>query len=111
MPLLDNHFEKLSDLKELYALYEELITLDLPDGHDLLDQHQALEAQHFRCLHSLKKLLGTSTSRSARLPATGTCKLPKLEVPLMATSCVGTSSGNSLRYLFIVKAAFPMRRS
>lgn len=85
IPLLENHQEKLSDLKkELYTLYEELIALDLPDDHELLGRHEALEAQHFSCSYSLKKLLKVHPSRSTGTPTATTdktCKLPKLDVP------------------------------
>ena len=85
VPLLEQHQERLADLKkELYSLYEELIVLDLPDGHESLVQHEALEARLFDCSHSLKKLLGAHASRPSGTPTTATekaSKLPKLDVP------------------------------
>ena len=44
-------------MKELSALHEELIVLDLPDEHELAAKHSALETMQFRCAHRVKKLL------------------------------------------------------
>lgn len=87
VPLLEQHQEKLADLKkELHVLYEELIALDLPDGHDLLVQHDALETRLFNCSHRLKKLLSAHASRHSKTSTTAAgvekaSKLPKLDVP------------------------------
>ena len=84
--LLEQHLEQLSDVKrELSALYEELIALDLADHHPLVTQHVKLEKLQFDCSHRVKKLLSFHVSRSSgsAVPASGgnVSKLPKLDVP------------------------------
>ena len=69
--------------KELSAIYEELVAVDLPDDHALVIQHADLEKLHFNCSHIIKKLLGSHASRSTKATATSTdktSKLPKLDV-------------------------------
>ena len=56
LPLLEQHKEQLADVKrELSVIYEELITIDLPDDHDLVMQHAHLEKVHFDGSHTAKK--------------------------------------------------------
>lgn len=85
VPLLEQHQERLADvMKDLSALYEELIVLDLPDEHELARMHADLEAVQFRCAHNVKKLLSAHASRHSKQSATGgenSSKLPKLDVP------------------------------
>ena len=92
MPLLERYQEQISDIKrELSAVYEELVTLDLPDEHHLVVQHGELEKLQFKCSHHTKKLLSCHTSSK---PSSSTqdkaSKLPKLDVP--------TFSGNVLHW-------------
>jgi hypothetical protein len=44
-PLLEQHREKVGDMKkELSILYEEIIALNLSDDHDLVASHASLKA-------------------------------------------------------------------
>ena len=84
--LLEQHLEQLGDVKrELSAIYEELIALDLADDHPLVTQHVKLEKLQFDCSYSVKKLLSLHVSHPSRsaVPASGgnVSKLPKLDVP------------------------------
>ena len=85
--LLEQYQEQMSDVKrELSAIYEEIVAVDLPDDHALVAQHAGLEKLHFRCSHMIKKLLNTHAARSPKAIATcpagdKTSKLPKLDVP------------------------------
>ena len=83
--LLEQYQEQMSDAKnELSTIYEQLITVDLPDDHALVTQHAALEKLHFDCSHFIRKLLSSHASRSTGATDTAsdkTSKLPKLDVP------------------------------
>lgn len=83
--LLEQYQEKMSDVKkDLSVIYEEIVTLDLDDDHDLVLEHTKLEKSHFDCSLSIKKLLSshtTSSSSSPMAPVGKTSKLPKLDVP------------------------------
>ena len=90
LPLLEQHKEQLADVKrELSVIYEELITIDLPDDHDLVMQHAHLEKVHFDGSHTAKKWIAfhstPSTTSNTHVISTSTVdkhsKLPKLEVP------------------------------
>ena len=85
IPLLEQHLEQLGDLKrELSAVYDELISLDLPDDHPLASQHAKLEKRRFDCSHRVKKLISSHascSSGSAILESDKTSKLPKLDIP------------------------------
>lgn len=87
VPLLEQHQEQMGDVKrELSAIYEEIIAVDLPDDHALVAQHAGLEKFHFSCSHMIKKLLNShatwSTKATAACPAGDkTSKLPKVDVP------------------------------
>ena len=82
--LLEQHADQLTSYrKELAAVYEELVTLDLEEEDDLFIQHTKLEKVHFACSHKVRKLLSSHTSSSVPAPAADGkgLKLPKLEVP------------------------------
>ena len=67
-PLLEQYQEQMSDVKrEQYTIYEELITIDLPDDHDLVIRHTAMEELHFSCPHGIKRrcVPGSSTPNSS----------------------------------------------
>ena len=83
VPLLEQHAEQLTDYKkQLASIYEELVALDLEEEDDLFILHTQLEEVRFSCAHSVRKLLGSLTSRSSAPAADGKgVKLPKFEVP------------------------------
>lgn len=87
---MEQHKERLDDVKrELSAIYEELITIDLPDDHRLVTQHANLEKAHFDESHTVKRLIASfsiqATTPGKPVMSTSTVhkhsKLPKLEVP------------------------------
>ena len=50
--LLEQYQEQMDDIKrELSAIYEEFVAIDLPDDHILITQHTDLEKLHFNCSH------------------------------------------------------------
>ena len=56
--LLEQNQGKVNDMKrQLSALYEEIVVLDLSEDHDLDTDHTVLEMLPFKCAHKLKKLL------------------------------------------------------
>lgn len=84
-PLLEQYREHLSDQKkELSGIYEELITLDLPEDHTLIVKHVGLEKLLFTCSLQVKKLLGSCVAHSPKAATSfddRASKLPKLNVP------------------------------
>ena len=82
IPLLERYQEQTGDVKrKLSAIFEELVTVDLPDNHTLVAQHAGLEKLHFSCI---KMFLNSHAARFTKLPVTAndkTSKLPKLDVP------------------------------
>lgn len=78
------HQEQLADYKrELGAIYEDLLILNIEDSDDLIVLHSRLEELQFNCSHKVKKLLSSCTPDTASAPvADGKgVKLPKLDVP------------------------------
>ena len=79
VPLLEQYQEQMGDVKkELSAIYEEFVAVDLPDDHALVIQHADLEKLHFNCSHIIKKLLGSHASHTTKATATSTDKTSKL---------------------------------
>ena len=84
--LLEQHAAQLTTYgKELAAVYETLVTLDLEEEDDLFVQHAKLEKLHFSCSHKVRKLLNSHSPSSVSAPAADGkgLKLPKLEVPTL----------------------------
>lgn len=83
-PLLEQHQEKVGDLKrELATVYEELVKMDLPE-HEVVVRHGELEALQFRCSHRIRTLLSAHEAhppKATSVDSESTSKLPKLEVP------------------------------
>ena len=82
--LVESHREQLVDCKkELAAIYEDLLALDLEDGDELFTQHARLEKIQFGCSHKARQLLGSLPVRSVARPSVEGegVKLPKLDVP------------------------------
>ena len=84
VPLLEQHREQLADYKkQLTAVYEDLVSLDLDDEDELMVLHVNLEKLQFDCSHHIRKLLSSYTSRPTMASAVDGkgVKLPKLDVP------------------------------
>ena len=84
LALLEQHCEQLCDYKrELAAVYEDLVTLDLDEKDDLIILYAKLEKLQFESSHKVKKLISSQTSNPASTPVVGGkgVKLPKLDVP------------------------------
>jgi len=80
------HCEQLAEhKKELGAIYEDLLALDLDDTDDLVVLHSRLKQLQFGCSLKVKRLLGPRTSEIPTVPVDGQGvklpKLPKLDVP------------------------------
>ena len=75
--LLEQYREQLFDhKKELAAVCEDLIALDLEEEDDLIILLAKLERLQFECSHKVKKLLSTGSAVDGK-----GVKLPKLDVP------------------------------
>ena len=75
--LLEQYREQLFDhKKELTAVCEDLIALDLEEKDDLIILLAKLERLQFECSHKVKKLLSTGSAVDGK-----GVKLPKLDVP------------------------------
>ena len=82
--LLEQHAAQLTTYgKELVAVYETLVTLDLEEEDDLFVQHAKLEKLHFSCSHKVRKILNSHAPSPVSAPAADGkgLKLPKFEVP------------------------------
>ena len=67
-PLLEQYQQQMADSKrELAAVYEELVLLDLKDD-DLVILHARLEKLLFDCSHRIKKLLDSHPSGPTLTP-------------------------------------------
>ena len=54
--LIESHREPLGDLKkELTAIYEDLLALDLDDADELFARHAELEKAQFGCAHKARQ--------------------------------------------------------
>ena len=80
--LLEQYMEQLADHKrELSTIHEDLMSLELENGHELVTQHVTLEKLQFECSHKVKKLMSAHLNATA-LVADGKGARPhKLDIP------------------------------
>ena len=93
--LLQQHDGQLRDLKlDLTRAADDLLTIDLPDDHALLQLHAKLEEHVFDCGLQIKKTLAAGMMSTTTTPVSVDkgVKLPKLDVPRFDGQLINWSS-------------------